>query len=99
MATNNPETKPIVEDKVFGVDKKKYEAMTYGEQMRTQMLDLTSPLVNQESPELTVTFQLLNNTPFQLIEAMTGKSEDFIAKEAEKLGVTLKVPQAGDLRK
>lgn len=99
-STSKKNTTEAVEGEivVFGISKTEYDALPYKEQMRVQANDPESPLANQLTPELVVTLQLLNSAPVQIIEAMTGLSRKAISDEAEKLGVNLKVPQAGNLR-
>lgn len=66
-------------------------------QKRLEMDNLTSDLRNQVTPDDIMDFQLLSNTPAQIIAAMTSKTMNQLEARAKELEVTLKGSLAGSL--
>lgn len=88
---------PEVEKIVYNMPESQYARLSYGEQRRLQMSDFTSALRNQATPEDAADFQLLSNTPADIVVAVSGLSFEQVAERAEKLGVTLKGSLAGSM--
>lgn len=74
------------------------DSKTLAEKRREEMNDPKSNLRNQVSQDDVVDFQLLSNTPAQVIEAMTGISRQDLEQRAKELNTTLKGSLAGDFR-
>ena len=64
---------------------------------RKDMGDTKSDLRNQVSKQDIIDFQLLSNTPAQVIIAMTGESLAELEKRAKELEVNLKGSLAGTI--
>lgn len=78
---------------------KEEKKLSLGEQLRKDMNDPKGDLRNQVGPENTRDFQLLSNTPLQIIAAMTGFSQEELFERAKEIGAVPKGSGAGDLRK
>lgn len=68
------------------------------ERLALDMQNTSSNLRNQVTVEDTVDFQLLSNTPAQIIVAMTGKTMEQLKERADEIGVTLKGSLAGSMQ-
>lgn len=97
MPTNNKPaatSQPVVEEQ-------KAEAtaleLSLAERKRQEMKSTSSDLRNQVTTQDVVDFQLLSNTPAQMIAAMTGWTIDQLAARAKELETTLKGSVAGSL--
>ena len=73
------------------------KSVSLAESRRAEMNDIKSDLRNQVSVQDVADFQLLSNTPAQLIVAMTNMSLEQLQARAELLGTTLKGNQAGSV--
>jgi hypothetical protein len=75
------------------------EVLSLREQKLKDMANPSSDLRNQEGVENIVDFQLLSNTPAEMIQAMTGWSIEQLADRAKQLETTLKGSLAGTMNK
>lgn len=101
MTSNNNQTetpKPVAkEDEVYGMPKSQFEKLSLRRQKDLEMQDIKSDLRNQVDTQNLVDFQLLSNTPAQLIVAMTNWSLEQLGNRAKELDTTLKGHQAGTM--
>ena len=81
----------------YGMPVKQYNGLSHAEKRRLQINDATSDLRNQVTPEDIADFQLLSNTPAQIITAMTGMPTSVLQERANALNVTLKGSLAGSV--
>ena len=72
--------------------------MTLRERLDADMKNESSNLRNQVSVSDIVDFQLLSNTPAQVVAAMTGKTIEELKNRADEIGVTLKGSLAGSMQ-